>query len=130
MREIKFRAYSITQGMIYFTMEDLILNRKNFQHLIDYPQLPKMEYTGLKDKNGKEIYESDIVELLKYDDSFMGGCSKVRREVKWDTYYGASWNFGISHKDGEKRFSYPFPDDVEIIGNIHENPDLLKGDKS
>lgn len=85
-----------------------------------------MQYTGLKDKNGKEIYEGDILEFEKSDDSFLGGLTKIKREVKWDTYYGAGWNFGVSYKDGEKRWSYPFWTDMEVIGNIWETPELLK----
>lgn len=85
------------------------------------------QFTGLIDKNGKEIYEGDIVEFEDSDEyNFSPEPKLVRREVKWDTYYGAGWNFGISHKDGEKRWSYPFYEGFfEVIGNIYENEDLL-----
>lgn len=86
-----------------------------------------LQYTGLKDKNGKEIYEGDVLEF-EYEDEFWGSKPhKVRRTVKWETYYGAGWYFGKSYKDGEKRWSYPKPpEDAEVIGNIYENPELLE----
>lgn len=63
-------------------------------------QYPLMQYTGLKDKNGKEIYEGDVVKDF-FDDIII---------VKWLTPYAT---FNISH------FEY------EIIGNIHENPEVV-----
>ncbi len=62
-----------------------------------------MQYTGLKDKNGKEIYEGDIVEHL------IGGTL----EVKWLNH---GWTPFMSWHDVEH---------YEIIGNIYENPELL-----
>lgn len=92
----------------------------------DYdPQTGKielMQFTGLLDKNGKEIYEGDIFEL---GDNFPA-------KVYWDLESG-SWRIeelGIVHEKGEK---YPRTHEIlayttppVIIGNIYENPNLLK----
>lgn len=95
------------------------------------PALVLMQYTGLKDKNGREIYEGDVLEFEREDEGFFGKHDEpvlIRHEVRWDTHYGAGWNFGVSHKDGDRRWSYPEPpEDAEVIGNIYENPELVKG---
>lgn len=122
MREIKFRGWD-----------------KEIEAIVDYgsfiPQyeyengiVNLMQYTGLKDKNGKEIYEGDILEIENDDEySFMASQPrKILREVKWQDYYGAGWNMGESHKDGEKRWSYGFySKESEVVGNIYENHELL-----
>ena len=78
----------------------------------------KQQFTGLTDKNGKEIYEGDIVNCTMDENSF--DISRVNIEVKIeglklniDGYYGS----GIDE--------YTSYDDFEIIGNIFENPELI-----
>jgi uncharacterized phage protein (TIGR01671 family) len=83
------------------------------------------QYTGLKDKNGVEIYEGDIVEIdnFPYEIDFHGGAFHVRDIRARDE------NFG---EDGEDY--YYFHDDLlvehrficKVIGNIYENPELLE----
>lgn len=70
-----------------------------------------MQFTGLQDRNGKDIYEGDILQ-----DSYYGKPQYVR----WnDTIPG----FGMSFKTGA---TTNIPGNCEIIGNIHENPELLE----
>jgi len=69
------------------------------------------QFTGLLDKNGKEIYEGDIVK----DD--IGGIWKVGWNDEFLSWY--LWNNGGRSIDAEE-------DTLEIIGNIYENPELLK----
>jgi uncharacterized phage protein (TIGR01671 family) len=81
-----------------------------------YEVYPKSvgQFTGLKDKNGKEIYEGDI---LKADNWFFNWI------VQFDKIK-ARFNC-IVNKEGSRNEFIP-PSHVEIIGNIYENPDLIK----
>ncbi len=80
-----------------------------------------MQYTGLKDKNGKEIYEGDIVNLIP------DGYVKELATVEWDND-NASWIYRrISQLElVNKRGVYVKWKPIEVIGNIHENPELLE----
>ena len=107
MREIKFRAWSKKYKWL-MPMSDWLSDGKSF---LD-EDLIVMQYTGLKDKNGKEIYEGDI---LRYAEN---------GEIAWDNqgYFGVT-NFGIGNCHPLHLTSQ---EDREIIGNIYDNPELLK----
>ena len=73
------------------------------------------QYTGLKDKNGKEIFEGDVVEAIRYDGLVVTGVVGFR-----DCSFVISTGY---------QTIYTWMDyQIEIIGNIHENPELLEGD--
>ena len=110
MREIKFRAWDIDkQKYIYFSLYDLFL-------AYEPPDLNEEmifeEYTGLKDKNGKEIYEGDI---WKRDTTI---CVV---EFKF-----AAWH--LSYLSGPVQYPCSYSNAItgEIIGNIYENSELLE----
>ena len=83
------------------------------------------QYTGLKDKNGKEIYEGDIL----LDDSIKAKCSVV-----FGSYPTLKDDYG--YEERSPKFCVLWSDksgyseinkyDIEVIGNIHETPELLK----
>lgn len=110
MREIKFRAWGGSE-MIYIT--DLYWFEENFYHSHnDNHGDIVMQYTGLRDENGKEIYEGDI---LKTDSTVVG-------EVVYHSERAA-----FIFRDGYNEALYQrMPYGIKVIGNIYENPELLE----
>lgn len=99
MREIKFRAWNKKENRMFK------VGQIEFDYLEQgrYEDIEFMQYTGLKDKNGKEIYEGDIVNQEGLDTN-----SVVE-------YRGAQFTYG-------ERLAFP---NVIVVGNIYENPELL-----
>jgi len=75
------------------------------------------QFTGLKDKSGREIYEGDIVEFFEDDNQGM----LVIKQVYFDDEL---LEFGL--KESFQLFHAQFGNEFKVIGNIHENPELLK----
>lgn len=112
-REIlKFRAWNpVEEKFTYWTMNDLCLWEDKDEKPSPFDEW--QQYTGLKDKNGKDIYEGDI-----FMDEEDGTCESV----EWDSEFGG-WSTQMWYSVGEfaQNASY-----LEVIGNIYQNPELLK----
>lgn len=113
-REIKFRAYIPKgwKGMIgdCWVVPTWISGNGEYVGLIGTTievaksSVKIVEYTGLLDKAGKEIYEGDI-------------CTDVKKEIRVVKYSAGEWSWSY--------YEYP-EDDWTVIGNIYENPELIK----
>ena len=107
-------------GTVLQLDEDFISLKAKPATLYLSDQVILMQYTGLKDKNGREIYEGDIVRVrLREGDYFLS-------QMVW---YKLGWKLrSIVGKGGVGDWSYHYfedPRDREVIGNIYENPDLI-----
>ena len=132
MRNIKFRAWDKEGNVMYLpkTIDGHIGEVYDYEgnewHTLyrDDTDLLIMQFTELLDKNGKEIYEGDIVSFGKdYFDVDMLG------KVYW---YDKTAGFFIHRFDAEGQIEEEVlisDYDIEIIGNIYENPELLESEK-
>ena len=121
MREIKFRAFY--QGKMYYSCNDYTVwaGGKNASITGDgiggtILTEDVMQFTGLHDKNGKMIYEGDIIKFKAWGNSWTG-------EVKY--YYGGFSPF--YSRDAKIDFGDVDNEVCEVIGNIYENKELLNG---
>lgn len=80
------------------------------------------QYTGLTDKNGTRIFEGDIIDVA-YNPNY-GGVAKERIGVRKVGFADGCYMY----EDNEGYFLFTESDEVTVIGNIHDNPELLKGD--
>ena len=121
MRELKFRAWDEEEKRFwYFTLEDVLKRNMNYKGSWDEKILKgeKQQYTNLKDENGKEIYEGDILKV-KSDDG------TINLYVKYDTDMGEY--LLIKEEEWEDSlYGCMCFNEVEVVGNIYENEDLLK----
>lgn len=136
-REIKFRVWDKTTDTM-FTGSDLIIDTGSKMvtiddNPIDYEndvEAVLMQYIGFEDKNGKEIYEGDIIkefngigkatrisEIVWSNSFFSGFHRKVLKDLLTDKKRQVGQKFWIE----EREFKY-----FEVIGNIYENPELLE----
>lgn len=131
MRDIKFRAWdkvakAMSPEFVLFGEFTLMGAVHSWQHHVGntaktsleaLDDLEIMQFTGLKDKNGKEIYEWDIIKWKFVDAGEPYDDMEYTEVVEWD-----ECGFFL---DGGAPLTVAI-DDCEVIGNIYENPELLK----
>ncbi len=135
MRDIKFRVWDKTTKEMNYKVQvgtwgDNVLNDKNYTacsvhngqewvHIEPYMKdIVLMQYTGLKDKNGTEIYEGDILE-----NNF-----NSLLQIYWDEIVGYGWGFQALLIKGHLEESITgYIDEYKIVGNIYENKEEFIG---
>lgn len=125
MREIKFRAWdNFSKQMYYFDFENNIEVRSGHLWIVHEegaissksPCIKIMQYTGLKDRNDKEIYVGDLVAVADY--------------ANWEGLYKIIWDeknlmYMLEDASGDREKLCEF-EEYLVKGNIYENPELLE----
>ena len=117
MREIKFRAWD-TDNNLFVICEDHQIRQINNDYAGLGNRYVYQQYTGLKDKNGKEIYEGDICRWP----------SKHLSSIQWHEKRACFTSIAITQSKGVSRGGI-VPTHIEVIGNIYETPELLTHDR-
>lgn len=122
MRELKFRAWgeNIKEYLSQNGVDPYIYTLKGISDgfIYDVDAFIIEQYTGLKDRNGKEIYEGDIVGF------------KWTKRLYVVTYRIYDASFILENDEWEEAIHLSLDkDDFEVFGNIHENPELLEKEK-
>ena len=110
------------------TIQEMIHSKKSTFSLKQLNDLVEFEqFTGLKDVNGKEIYEGDIVQpIMLYTDRNIGEPFEVKKGNyvygKWIAKSVSSKGFGVN--------GYYFSNEIKVSGNAHTNPKPLKGENN
>ena len=137
MRTIKFRAWDNENNQMLDVQElnfedcfyggEMQIKTTMYNDYFDCREMPLMQYTGLHDENGKEIYEGDIIEF-SYD-MFVGNFDTFVAKGKVVFEEGAFYVEAFENErttEGEAYLLYSINlDTIEVIGNIYENKELL-----
>lgn len=147
-RKIKFRVWDKYKKQMYpissidydiFSQEIRIIavghkngmctsyNKNHNSEKCDITALELMQYTGLHDKNGKELYEGDIVKITNKNSKVIS-MKPIIADIEWSEEYLTYTLITTSVKDAfESLKDYLDEYDIEVIGNIYDNPELLGG---
>ncbi|MGB4824709.1 MAG: YopX family protein [Leuconostoc mesenteroides] len=121
MREIKFRVWDNEENNFWGEGRSLSLVSIVSDSVVNDDSTVLEQYTGLKDKNGVEIYENDIVETTYYND-IDDGLGKIGTI----TFEKGGYCIIFVGDTEKNNLGWIEPDETIVIGNIHENPELLE----
>lgn len=122
MKEIKFRAWDKhcrQEGLEMYSWKEICESQMNDFFDNHQGRYELMQYTGLKDKNGVEVYEGDIV---RGRDSFLAGFSQKDNLFGVVDFQDGSFVIKNDYVTHYRWMDY----ELEVIGNVFENSDLLK----
>ena len=141
MREYKFRCWDTENKEMLKVQEldfedtfyggRLSIRTDQYNDYFDIEDMILMQYTGLKDKNGKEIYEGDIVLYQDWEQCYEGGGNDSFINKGIVEYNESNCCFNVTERatiDIEDVL-YEGNEDLEVIGNIYDNPELLEENK-
>lgn len=138
MREILFRGKRVDNGEwvygFYANIPEHHINKLSGKNCIVsinnglfMEVIPETvgQYTGLKDTNGKKIFEGDIV---KYENN-QAGAYKIGQKMTGFICFDEKTGSYVAKNNFQKHADFWFAIDIKVIGNIHDNPELLKEGK-
>lgn len=124
----KFRAWDRIKKRMFLVLEidyeNELVSDETYWNTIPFDDVKLMQFTGLKDENGREIYEGDIIRFFDCD----GDGYTV--PVVWDNDYACfsvDWGSNMLTSFDYLEEFYTDLKDIEVAGNIYENPELLGG---
>lgn len=124
MRIIAFRAWDIINKKYYYNVQNVYDEKigDSFQDILDNENLIVEQDTGLKDCNNVSIFEGDIVKLYSETHDIFG--FEITKQQTGRIYF-VDGAFFISGGTGDDPI-YAYEGELEVIGNIHEQPELLE----
>ena len=139
MRDIKFRVWNTETNKMITNVKEMgvfalqsIYSIDEFLVIPTNEKYPLMQYTGLKDKNGAEIYEGDILVAKNKKDSKNNDWIGIVEDnnygwlaLKYKEYINPSWLGALSTPINEPQNASWIMSNCEVIGNIYENKELL-----